>query len=402
MYDFETVHDRRAWSATKWTKYRGRDVLPLWIADMDFPSPPAINDALAAHVAHGNFGYTAPSPDLPGLLVDDHLRRYDWRVEPAWITWLPGLVLGLNLAVKACCAPKERVISFSPVYPPFLQAPAAQGCELVNIPFKPLNAAGTELAIDFDRLENALSATNDDPAASRPATRLLLLCHPHNPIGRLFSDDELDRLSEFCARHELYVCSDEVHCDLILDGRTPHRPFAQRIAERSPSLLARTITLHGPGKTYNVAGLGIAWAIIPDIGLRRRFRAAMQHLVPSPCSFGYSAARAAFTDCEAWRQALLARLRENRDLVDVALTRMRLAHTRPTVGYLMWIDARELASEVGNAASWFEQHGVGLSDGAEFGSPGYLRLNFAAPPELLHVALARMERALAGWSRPQA
>ncbi|HOL64814.1 MAG TPA: PatB family C-S lyase [Accumulibacter sp.] len=400
MFDFDTIHDRLAWSATKWTKYRGRDVLPLWIADMDFPSPPAIRAALAAQVAHGNFGYAAPPPDLPALLADDHLRRYDWRVDPKWIVWLPGLVLGLNLAVKACCAAKERVISFSPVYPPFLQAPLTQGCDLVNVPFKPLNAAGTELAIDFECLEDALLPTSDDPP--RPATRLLLLCHPHNPIGRLFSDDELDRLSEFCARHALYVCSDEVHCDLILDGRTPHRPFAQRVAERSPALLARTITLHGPGKTYNVAGLGIAWAIIPDVDLRRRFRAAMQHLVPSPCSFGYSAARAAFTDCEAWRQALLARLRENRDRVDAALTRMRLAHTYPTVGYLVWIDARELASEVGDAASWFERHGVGLSDGAEFGSPDYLRLNFAAPPDLLREALSRMERALASRSRLQA
>ncbi len=402
MFDFDTVHDRLAWSATKWAKYRGRDVLPLWIADMDFPSPPAIHAALAAQVAHGNYGYSAAPPDLATLLVDDHRQRYDWRIDPAWITWLPGLVLGLNLAVKACCAPKEKVISFSPVYPPFLQAPVTQGCELVNIPFKPLNAAGTELAIDFARLDAVLSAASDDPAASRPATRLLLLCHPHNPIGRLFSDDELDRLSAFCERHGLYVCSDEVHCDLILDGSTPHRPFAQRLAERSPALLARTITLHGPGKTYNVAGLGIAWAIIPDSGLRRRFRMAMQHLVPSPCSFGYRAARAALTDCEAWRQALLARLRANRDQADAALTRMGLAHTCPTVGYLTWIDARELASEVGNVADWFERHGVGLSDGAEFGSPGYLRLNFATQPDLLHEALARMERAMANRKHLQA
>lgn len=396
MFDFETIHDRQAWSAVKWAKYRGREVLPLWIADMDFPAPPPVAEALAAQLAHGIFGYTAPSPDLADVLVDDHWQRYGWQVDPSWITWLPGLVLGLNLAVQACCAPGERVFSFSPVYPPFLDSPGWQGRELVNIPFKPLDDAGTELAIDFERLAEAVRPTTDANGTPGPATRLLLLCHPHNPIGRLFSDDELERLAVFCEQHGLYVCSDEVHCDLVLDGRTPHHPFARLVAERSPALLARTITLHGPGKTYNIAGLGIAWAIIPDAGLRRRFRAAMRHLVPSPCCFAYTALRAVFTSCEPWRQALLDRLRENRDLVDAALTRMGLAHTRPTVGFLIWIDARELAREVGNAANWFETHGVGLSDGGDFGSPGYLRLNFAAPPSLLNEALARMERAMAG------
>lgn len=226
------------------------------------------------------------------------------------------------------------------------------------------------------------------------APRLLLLCHPHNPIGRLFSREELDQLAAFCERHDLYVCSDEVHCDLILDGKTPHIPFAKVMAELSPALLKRTITLHGPGKTYNIAGLGAAWAIIPDPDLRRRFRAAMQKLVPDPCCFGFTALQAAFKEGEPWRQAVLAQLRSNRDLVSAALDRMGLPHTHPEVSYLTWIDARALASKVGNACQWFEQHGVGLSDGADFGRPGYLRLNFAAPPALLSNALDRMESSL--------
>ncbi|HET6720912.1 MAG TPA: PatB family C-S lyase, partial [Rhodocyclaceae bacterium] len=372
-------------------KYRGRDVIPLWIADMDFPVAPVIEAALAAHVRHGNYGYTAVPRDLPGLLVDDHEQRYGWPVDPEWIVWLPGLVLGLNLAVKTCCGPDEQAISFSPVYPPFLGAPAQQGRGLIDLPLLPLNAAQTDFAIDFAGLEAAVGAA---AAQGRPA-RLLLLCHPHNPIGRAFRRDELDLLAAFCQRHELYVCSDEVHCDLILDGTTRHVPFATVIQELSPALLARTITLHSPSKTDNTAGIGLAWALIPDPALRRRFRAASQRLVPEPSCFGFTALRAIFEGGEPWRQALLSQLRDNRDLASAALDRMGLAHTHPQATYLSWVDARALTAEVGNAASFFEHHGVGLSDGADFGCPGFLRLNFAAPPSLLATALERMANALA-------
>lgn len=393
-FEFDAVADRLQWSSTKWEKYRGQDVIPLWIADMDFPAAPAIQEAIAAHVRHGNYGYMAPPRELARLLVDDHASRYGWDVQPEWIVWLPGLVLGINLAVKACCAPGERAISFSPIYPPFLTAPGIQERGLVDVPLRPTNAAGTEFTIDFAALAAALQAS--------PAARLLLLCHPHNPLGRLFTREELDGLAELCERHDLHVCSDEVHCDLILDEGATHVPFAKLLAERSPRLLARTITLHGPGKTYNIAGLGIAWAIIPDAGLRQRFKAAMGRLVPDPCCFGFTALKAAFQHGEPWRQALLATLRRNRNRVSAALARMGLPHTHPEVSYLTWIDARALAAQVGSPAAWFERHGVGLSDGTDFGRPGYLRLNFAAPPSLLEEALQRMERALARRTEPSA
>lgn len=392
MFDFNTVHDRRRWSAAKWLKYRNEAVIPLWIADMDFPVAPPIQAAVAAHVAHGNFGYMATPLDLPQLLVDDHRQRYGWEVDPEWIVWLSGLVLGINLAVKACCAPNQGTISFSPVYPPFLKAPGLQRRTLFEVPLKPCSAVGTDYVIDFALLDALMAAPAE--GIERVTPRLLLLCHPHNPIGRLFTRDELDRLAAFCEKHDLYVCSDEVHCDLILDEKLPHLPFARVMAERSPALRKRTITLHGHGKTYNIAGLGIAWAIIPDADLRRRFRAAMQGLVPAACCFGFTATQAAFREGEPWRLALLAQLRSNRDMVSAALDRMRLPHSHPEASYLTWIDARTLADRVGNAAAWFEQHGVGLSDGSDFGQPGYLRLNFATPPSLLKTALARMENAL--------
>jgi len=386
-FDFTTVQDRLAWSAGKWEKYRGRDVIPLWVADMDFAAPPAVQKALAQHVAHGIYGYTIAPRELSAQLAGDYRKRYDWAIDPQWIVWLPGLVLGLNLAVKTCCAPGEAAISFSPIYPPFLAAPKAQGRKLVDVPLKPLNAHATEFAIDFAALEKAV--------ITMPETRLLLLCHPHNPIGRLFSHAELEQLAEFCARHDLYVCSDEIHADLILDGRTPHLPFGKVLSEHFPELFKRLITLHSPSKTYNIAGLGISWAVIPDPLLRQRFRRAMQKLVPDPCSFGFTALQAILADDDEWRQALLAQLRENRDKASAALERMGLPHTHPQVTFLTWIDARQLASRVGNPAQWLEEHGAGLSDGSDFGRPGFLRLNFALPPALLDEALKRMERAVA-------
>lgn len=384
LFDFDAEADRLQWSATKWEKYRGRDVIPLWIADMDFPVAPQVQAAVAEHAAHGNYGYMSAPRELPQLLVDDHRRRYGWEIQPEWIVWLPGLVLGINLAVSACCGPGESAMSFSPIYPPFLAAPGLQGRGLVDVPLRP-----SGFSIDFDALEAAMLDTS-----ASGAPKLLMLCHPHNPVGRVFTREELDRLAEFCDRHGLYVCSDEVHCDLILDDRR-HTPFAKAMAERSPRLPGRTITLHGPGKAYNIAGLGIAWAIIPDAGLRQRYRATMRRLVPDPCCFGYTALKAVFEHGEPWRQALLAKLRHNRDLTSAALDRMGLAHTHPEATYLTWIDARALAAEVGDAAAWFEHHGVGLSSGTDFGRPGYLRLNFAAPTHLLEEALERMTRALA-------
>jgi cysteine-S-conjugate beta-lyase len=394
VFEFNSVADRLQWSSTKWEKYRDRDVIPLWIADMDYATAPAIQAAVAAHAAHGNYGYMSPPRELSRLLIDDHAARYGWTVQPEWIVWLPGLVLGINLAVATCCASGEHALSFSPIYPPFLNAPGIQGRGLVDVPLRPTNAASTEFTINFKALEATMHGLPDT------VPRLLLLCHPHNPIGRLYTRAELDELAAFCERHDLYVCSDEVHCDLILDELTSHVPFAKVLAERSPRLLSRTITLHGPGKTYNIAGLGIAWAIIPDAELRRRFQASMRKLVPDPNCFGFTALKAAFEHGESWRKALLVALRRNRDRVSAALDRMGLPHTHPEVSYLTWIDARALAAQVGNAAAWFERHGVGLSDGADFGRPGYLRLNFALSPNLLDEALNRMARALAEQGTP--
>lgn len=372
---FDQIHNHLAWHSTKWERYRGSDVIPLWIADMDFAVPPAVQDALTAHVRHGVYGYTGVPRELSPALVAYLQRHYDWNINPESVVWLPGLVLGINLAVRAACAEGEAVVTFTPVYPPFLDAAKWQQRGLVAIP---LAADGMEYRIDFAALEKELEAT--------PNVRLLLLCHPHNPVGKVYSRMDLETLAAVVLKHDLIVCSDEVHCDLMLDPVAKHIPFAQT----HPYLAARTITLMGPGKTYNIAGLGAAFAVIENPELRRKFRLAMAHLVPDITAFGYTALLAALSDAESWRQELLAYLRGNRDIVAARMAALQLPMTPVDATYLAWIDARRIP----NAHAHFEQHGVGLSDGTPFGAPGFLRLNFGCPRAVLERALSRMTHAV--------
>ena len=371
-FDFEHVPERRGSDSVKWNKYAGQDVLPLWIADMDFASPPPVLAALQARVARGDLGYAEPWPALVEAVQAYCQRHYDWRVEADWLVWLPGLVCGINLA---CRSVDGEVLTATPVYPPFLSAPGLSGRGLVRVS---LREEGGRWSWDFAALE----------AAVTPATRLLLLCHPHNPIGRAWDADELQALAEFAARHDLVVCSDEIHCDLVLDSERRHVPFA-RLSEDAAR---RSITLMAPSKTYNIAGLGCSLAIIPDPALRRRYQAARRGIVPDVNVLALTACASALLEGEAWRQDLLAVLRANRDRVEAAVSAMpglSLGHVEAT--YLAWIDARGLGVDA--PVEFFEAAGVGLSDGRDFGLPGWVRLNFGCAPALLDQALDRMRAA---------
>ena len=371
-FDFEHVPERRGSDSVKWNKYAGQDVLPLWIADMDFASPPPVLAALQARVARGDLGYAEPWPALVEAVQAYCQRHYDWRVEADWLVWLPGLVCGINLA---CRSVDGEVLTATPVYPPFLSAPGLSGRGLVRVS---LREEGGRWSWDFAALE----------AAVTPATRLLLLCHPHNPVGRAWDADELQALAEFAARHDLVVCSDEIHCDLVLDPERHHVPFA-RLGEDAAR---RSITLMAPSKTYNIAGLGCSLAIIPDPALRRRYQAARRGIVPDVNVLALTACASALLEGEAWRQDLLAVLRANRDRLDAAVNAMpglSLGHVEAT--YLAWIDARGLGVDA--PVEFFEAAGVGLSDGRDFGLPGWVRLNFGCAPALLDQALDRMRAA---------
>lgn len=378
QFNFDTPVDRRGTASEKWDKYAGRDIIPLWVADMDFRSPPAVIEALQKRVNHGVFGYTAPPRDLIAAVQKMLQSKYGWPVREEWLVWLPGLVCGLNVACRAVGEPGDGVVTFTPVYPPFLSAPKLAGRELVSVP---LVCCGDVWQMDLDALERAIT----------PRTRLLLLCSPHNPVGRVWSRAEQQVLLELAVRHDLTICSDEIHAGLVLDEDTQHIPFAAISAEAA----CRTITLHAPSKTYNIPGLGCSFAVIPDDGLRRSFRHAMAGIVPHVNLLGYTATVAAYRDSEDWRQALLVYLRENRDLTARLIADMRglkTWHVEST--YLAWIDARGLG--VPDPAGFFEEAGVGLSDGSPFGASGFVRLNFGCQRQLLTEALQRMQKAVAG------
>lgn len=383
-FDFDTVPERRGTDSQKWQKYAGRDVLPLWVADMDFRSSPAIIDALHARVEHGIFGYARPVKSTVDAVVDAMQQRYGWTIEPSWIVWLPGLVVGLNVTAQAFAATDEEVLTLTPVYPPFMSAPKNSGRGSVTVPWVHDSREGRgRWEIDWDALERAVT----------PRTKLFYLCNPHNPLARVWRRSELERLADFCLRHNLVLCSDEIHCDLILDPALPHVPTALL----SPEIAARTITLMAPSKTYNVPGLGTSIAIIPDSMRRARFIRATAGIVAEVTCLGFTACEAAYRDSEPWRRELIAYLRGNRDyLLSVIARELPGIRVEAPVEatYLLWLDVSALGLD--NPAAHFEQHGVGLSDGAMFGAPkgSHVRLNFGCPRATLVEAIRRMKTAL--------
>lgn len=381
-HDFASPPARLGTDSQKWQKYPAGDILPLWVADMDFKSSPAILAALHERVEHGVFGYARPVPSTVQAVVNACASRYGWTIDPAWIVWLPGLVCGLNVTAQAFAEPGEEVLCLTPVYPPFMTAPRNSGRRSVAVDLR-LDPAGPRWEIDWDALA----------AAVTPRTRLFFFCNPHNPVARVFRRDEIARVAEFCARHNLVLCSDEIHCDLILDPALPHLPAPVA----APDHAARTVTLMAPSKTYNVPGLGTSFAVIPDAALRARFVRATAGIVAEVTCLGYAACEAAYRDSEDWRQGLLATLRGNRDLIIDTLARdlpgIRLEAPLEAT-YLAWLNVEAL--KLDDPVAWFERFGVGLSDGRFFGSaPGrHVRLNFGCPRVTLEEALRRMRLAV--------
>ncbi len=375
-FDFDCVIDRSGTASHKWGRYEGRDVIPLWVADMDFRSAPPIIEALHERVSHGVFGYTDPPVALVDAVRASLRAEYQWDISPDWIVWLPGLVSGLNVLCRAVGVAGDDVITFTPIYPPFLSAPVFAERAVVKVP---LILEGGFWRPDLEALERAIG----------PRAKLLLLCSPHNPVGRVWSEAELAGLAAIARRYDLIIGSDEIHAGLVLDEDKPHIP----IATLSPEIGARTVTLMAPSKTFNIPGLGCSFAVISNAKLRRAFCQAMAGIVPHVNLFGFVAAEAAYRKGTPWRRGLLAYLRGNRDLLESgieAIPGLRMTHVEAT--YLAWIDARE--TSIARPVEFFENAGVGLSGGADFDGAGFVRLNFGCRRALLAEALERMRRAL--------
>jgi len=376
--DFDIPIDRRGTSSEKWDRYEGRDILPLWVADMDFRSPEPVIKALHQRVDHGVFGYTDPPRELLEVVCTMLLDLYSWSVEPDWIVWLPGLVSGLNIACRAAGQEGDEILTAVPVYPPFLTAPGHANRRLGTIP---MISDGSRWIMDLDALRDRLT----------PRTSLFLLCNPHNPCGRAFEPAEPFELAERFAGNDRIICSDEIHCGLLLDSSIRHVP----IAALSTEIAERTITLMAPSKTFNIPGLGCSFVVISDPLVRKRFRRAMAGIVPPVNLFGYAAALAAYRDSSVWHAALLKYLRTNSSLVEETISRLPgLSMSSVEATYLAWIDTRSAGLK--NPASFFENAGVGLSCGKYFGAPGFVRLNFGCPRSILGEALRRMSQAMEG------
>lgn len=376
--DFDTFVDRKETASLKWDRYKDKDILPLWVADMDFRSAPEIIEALHERIAHGVYGYTIADEEMENLVVERMRNLYNWEIEKEWIVWTPGLVTALNIAVRSVAEEGETVAVPTPVYYPFLMAPGLGGRKMATIDWY-LKDGSWEF--DIEAFRNSL--TED--------TRLLMLCNPQNPNGRVMTREELEAIEAICRENNIVVCSDEVHCDLILDRSCEHIPYA------SLSDFARenSITLMSPSKTFNVAGFGFAFAIIPNGKQRMMFQRVRKGIVPDPDNMliGYTAAKAAYRHGEPWRQCLLDYLRENHDYLMKEINSIPgMSMTAHEATYLAWINVSEL--NLDNPPKFFEEAGVGLSPGEQFGDRDYVRLNFGCSRSTLEEAIGRIKKAV--------
>ena len=376
-FDFDTPINRRGTGCIKYDRKPELD--PFWVADMDFASAPPILKALHERVNHGVFGYAQPHEGLNQAVLDYLRTRRGVEVPLDQVVHLGGLVPALSLAARAFCRAGDAVMTCTPVYPPFIGVHHDAHVALITVDHVLTDGLW---AFDWAALANAVT----------PETKVFLLCNPQNPLGRVFSSQEIEKLAAFCETHDLVLVSDEIHCDLIFDETaTPHFSALNLPAP----LAARSITLLSPSKTWNTAGLGYAFAVIPDDTLRRKFSTARGHTLSEINALSYYAAESAYRAGEPWRLELMEHLRTNRDML-VEFIRSRCPGLSVSPGeatYLAWIDARGMGVE--NPAQHFEkQAGLFLSDGAYFGWPGWVRFNFGCPRARMLEGLEKIAKAL--------
>jgi len=379
-YDFDRRIDRRCTECTKWNCF-DEDVLPMWVADMDFVSPEPIIRALHERVDHGIFGYGQDTSTLREVIVDWVRRRYDWQITPEALVFLPGVVTGFNLVCHAVGQAGDGVLMQTPVYFPILRAPAEAG--MTNDEMELARRPDGSYEIDFDRFEGAITER----------TRLFVLCNPHNPVGRVFRRDELEGMAATCLRRDLVICSDEIHCDLVFPGHR-HVP----IASLAPEIADRTITLMAPSKTFNVPGLKCSVAIVQNEELRKKLKRTKTGLVHGVNVMGLVAAEAGYRDGGPWLAELLRYLEANRDYLAgyVEANLPGITMSTPEGTYLAWLDCRE-AGIPGSPHEFFLQKArVAVNDGKVFGrgGEGFVRLNFGCPRAQLAEALDKMKEAL--------
>jgi len=379
-YNFDELIDRRNTGCEKWSHF-DEDVLPMWVADMDFPSPEPIIQALKQRIEHRILGYPCDSAEIKDAIVNWLEHRHNWKVHPDDLILIPGVISGFNLVSHAVTQPGDAVLLQTPAYPPFFSV--SKNANLFQQESALKKAKNGSYEIDFDDLENSI----------RDNTRVFMLCNPHNPTGRVFRRDELEKIAQICLRNNVLICSDEIHHDLVYRG-SKHIP----IASLAPEVSKNTVTLLAPSKTFNIAGLTSSVLVCTDPDLRKQIDESRQGLLGWVNILGQTATLAAYRDCAEWLDEMLVYLEDNRDLVDKTVkTEMPgVAMSKPEGTYLAWLDCRNANLGESPYQFFLDKARVGLNDGALFGKEGegFVRLNFGCPRSLLIEGLNRMKMAL--------
>jgi cystathionine beta-lyase len=374
--NFDLLVDRSNTDSCKWSLYSDVDVLPLWVADTDFMVATEITEALQHRVAHGIFGYTNIPNRLNELIVERMQRLYSWSIDPSWLVWMPGVVGSMHVACRSLCDATDSVLIPSVAYPYFFSAPGLSGCASQLMA---MTRSNRRWVIDQEKLASQIDHNS----------KLMLFCNPHNPGGAVYTQSELSALADLVVSNDLVVCSDEIHCDLVLEAGLSHIP----IASLNKTIEKHSITLMAPSKTFNIAGLSCSFAIIPDDSIRRKFSKSCIGIVPYLNVLGTTAAQAAYEYGDDWNNQQVKYLRANRDYLVTEINQIHGLKLDPIEAtYLAWIDVTEL--RLTDPKVFFEKAGVGLSAGSDFGDDNYLRLNFGCPRSLLEEAVKRIKIAV--------
>lgn len=379
---FDEVLDRTNSHSMKWEKYRGKDVIPMWVADMDFAVAKPIQKAIVERVGHPVYGYTG-APDSMRKSIADHLdREYGWQIDHDWLVFLPGVVTGLAVSCRAYCNDGDKIMVNPPIYHHFYDAHEGKRQSLVKVPLEKRD--NKRWTYNFEAMRNACSKE----------LSMIMMCSPHNPTGTVFEREELQRVASMCADNDMMIISDEIHCDLVIDKQAKHIPTAVACPEHADSI----VTLMSASKTWNIAGLNTSFAIIENKQKREQFETACKSIVPMTTPLALVASEAAYSHGGPWRDALLDYLWANYKKIEAHVDAMPGLTLEPLQAtYLAWIDATDLALD--DTQAYFEQHGIGLSSGEQFGQPNFIRLNFACSASVLEEGLSRMRVAVDALSK---
>ena len=383
---FDQQIDRQNSSSIKWSlreeMFGSKEVLPMWVADMDFSTAPSIISALEKRVKHGIFGYVAIPQSFFQAICGWLSRRFSWNIEQEWLVYCPGVVPAIGMLLRCFSKPGDKIIIQQPVYHLFTQIITNHDRVVVN---NPLRLEKGQYLIDFADLEKSLAE----------GARMLIFCSPHNPVGRVWTPEELKKVGELCLKYKTLLISDEVHADLICSGYR-HTP----VATLSSAILNNTITCMSPSKSFNLAGLQTAYLIIPNAELRKQYEKEQERLdLTLPNTFGVVALEAAYTEGEKWLDELLHYLEGNLNFVSDFFQKHQfpIKIIPPQATYLLWLDCRELKMDKQELKNFFYKEAkVGLDLGSKFGpgGEGFARLNIACPRETLKIALERIALAL--------